>query len=310
MVPVRNEAARPWLRVPISEGVMNRLAEQNVPPPADQARDFLAGLLLRTAQGDHQAFSKFYRHTSRQVSGLVQRVVIDRDLSDEVVQEIFIVVWQDAAKYQSAIGTPMVWLMMIAHRRAVDKVRANQSSCHRDNRWAATSPSAYHGVLDAVADKMDARILIASLACLSTLQRESIVLAYFGWLTYREISEKLCVPVPTIKSRIRDGLQRLRSQLEPVLQGDGVDRVGEADKTNAALVQASGEIQQVLYAAAKTVQFPQCDCPLHGVLPVPWRGRGGRPWCRSLCLRRCGRILHLLGQPTGSRFWSRVDTLA
>lgn len=195
---------------------MNRIAEQNVPPSADQARDFLAGLLLHTAQGDQQAFSEFYRRTSRQVTGLVQRVIINRELSEEVVQEIYIVVWQEAAKYQPAIGTPTAWLMTIAHRRAVDKVRANQSSRNRDHRWAANAPNAYDGVLDAVADKMDARILIASLACLSALQRESIVLAYFGSLTYREISEKLCVPLPTVKSRIRDGLQRLRTQLEAV----------------------------------------------------------------------------------------------
>ena len=195
---------------------MNRLAEQNVPPANDQARDFLAGLLLRTAQGDHQAFSEFYRHTCRQVTGLVQRVVIDRELSEEVVQEIFVIVWQDGAKYQPATGTPRAWLMTIAHRRAVDKVRATQSSRNRDDRWAATAPSAYDGVLDDMADKMDAQILIASLACLSALQRESIVLAYFGSLTYKEISVKLSVPLPTIKSRIRDGLQRLRTHIDLV----------------------------------------------------------------------------------------------
>ncbi|WP_258805715.1 sigma-70 family RNA polymerase sigma factor [Pseudarthrobacter sp. NS4] len=145
---------------------------------------------------------------------MVQHVVINRELSEEVVQEIFIIVWQDAAKYQPATGTPMAWLMTIAHRRAVDKVRATQSSRNRDHRWATTAPSAYDGVLDDVTDKMDAQILIASLACLSALQRESIVLAYFGSLTYQEISVKLSVPLPTIKSRIRDGIQKLRTQIE------------------------------------------------------------------------------------------------
>ncbi|MEO5994640.1 MAG: sigma-70 family RNA polymerase sigma factor, partial [Arthrobacter sp.] len=160
-------------------------------------------------------FNEFYRHTARQVSGLVQRVVLDRELSEEVVQEIFLVVWQDAAKYQPALGTPTAWLMTIAHRRAVDKVRSSQSSRNRDDRWAASVPGAYDGVLEAVTAKMEARVLIASLACLSALQRESIVLAYFGSLTYREISEELSVPLATIKSRIRDGLHRLRTQLEP-----------------------------------------------------------------------------------------------
>lgn len=193
---------------------MNHL-EQDVPARPDDARDFLAGLLLRTAQGDHQAFSEFYRHTARRVSGLVQRVLIDRELSEDVVQEIFMVVWQDAAKYRPGVGTPAAWLMTIAHRRAVDKVRSSQSSRNRDHRWAASAPSAFDGVLEAVTQKMGARVLIASLACLSTLQRQSIVLAYFGSLTYREIAEELSVPLSTIKSRIGDGLHRLRTQLEP-----------------------------------------------------------------------------------------------
>lgn len=177
--------------------------------------DLLAGLLLRTAAGDHAAFSDFYRLTSRQVTGLVHRVVVDRELGDEVVQEVFIAVWQDAAKYQPDIGSPTAWLMTIAHRRAVDKVRSHQSSRNRDDRWAATASLTYDGVHQAVTDTMDSRTLISALACLSALQRESIVLAYFGCLTYREIADKLSVPLPTIKSRIRDGLHRLRAHLEP-----------------------------------------------------------------------------------------------
>lgn len=195
---------------------MDHLAEQDTASATGQARDRLASLLLRTSQGDDQAFSEFYRRTCRQVTGLVRRVVIDRELSEEVVQEVFIIVWQDAAKYRPAAGTPMAWLMTIAHRRAVDKVRAAQSSRNRDHRWAATAPSAYDGVLDAVAEKVDAQILTASLACLSDLQRESIVLAYFGSLTCQEISVKLSAPLPTIKSRIRDGLQRLRAHIDLV----------------------------------------------------------------------------------------------
>ena len=188
--------------------------EQDGASRAGQA-DLLAGLLLRTAAGDHEAFSDFYRRTSRQVTGLVHRVVVDRELGDEVVQEVFIAVWQDAAKYQPTIGSPTAWLMTIAHRRAVDKVRSHQSSRNRDDRWAAAAPLTYDGVHQAVSDTMDSRTLIAALACLSALQREAIVLAYFGCLTYREIADKLSVPLPTIKSRIRDGLQRLRSHLEP-----------------------------------------------------------------------------------------------
>lgn len=194
---------------------MNRFEEQVAPPSPAPALNNLVGLLQRTADGDHQAFGEFYRLTSRQVTGLVRRVVIDRELSEEVVQEVFIVVWQDAAKYRATAGSPTAWLMTIAHRRAVDKVRSNQSSRKRDERWASTAPEAYDGVQDAVADREDARVLLGSLASLSAVQRESIVLAYFGSLTYREISQRLSVPLPTIKSRIKVGLQNLRRQLEP-----------------------------------------------------------------------------------------------
>lgn len=189
--------------------------KEHVLSPRDERENLLAGLLLQTAAGDQEAFSEFYRRTSRQVTALVLRVVIDRELGEEVVQEVFLVVWQDAGKYRQTLGTPTAWLMTIAHRRAVDTVRSNQSSRNRDDRWARTASLTYDGVLQSVTDKMDARMLVASLSCLSALQRESIVLAYFGCLTYREIADRLSVPLPTIKSRIRDGVQRLRAHLDP-----------------------------------------------------------------------------------------------
>lgn len=203
---------------------MNGPVEQGACPATDQAGDSLAGLLLRTAEGDHHAFSEFYRQTSTRVTGLVQRVVVDRALSEEVVQEVFITAWQDAGKYRPALGTPMAWLMTIAHRRAVDKVRSTQSSRTRDHRWAGSAPAACDGFVDDLADKMDAQIIIASLACLSALQRESILLAYFGSLTYQDIAAKLSVPLPTVKSRIRDGLQRLRSHV--TMEHPGVSGTG------------------------------------------------------------------------------------
>ena len=194
---------------------MNTALEPRPPLRADDGLEVLAGLLLRIAHGDHQAFAKYYDLTSRDVFGRIRRVIIDAHLSEQVTQEVYLVVWQDAIKYAPALGSPRGWLMTIAHRRAVDAVRSHQSSRIRDDRWVSAGPPASDTVVETVTERMDAMSVLASLSCLSVLQREAIVLAYFGCLTYREVSDKLAAPLPTVKSRIRDGLQRLRVHLEP-----------------------------------------------------------------------------------------------
>ncbi|GGI00765.1 sigma-70 family RNA polymerase sigma factor [Arthrobacter liuii] len=184
--------------------------------PAPEDPTYLTGLLQETGEGCHEAFTEFYRRTSRRVFGVVRRVVVDPGLSEEVTQEVFIVVWQDASKYDCVLGSPTAWLFTIAHRKAVDKVRSHQSSINRDARWAAASWTRPDDeVATSFTDRMEALQLMDSLAALSPLQREAIVLAYFGSLTYREVAESLSEPLPTIKSRIRDGLKHLRGQLEP-----------------------------------------------------------------------------------------------
>lgn len=195
---------------------MNISVELSPPLRADEARQTLAGLLLRIADGDHQAFTEFYTLTSREVFGRIRRVIIDLHLSEEVTQEVFITVWRDAVKYVPSLGSPSAWLMMIAHRRAVDTVRSNQSSRNRDDRWAAAGAGSRDTVVDTVTQRSEAASLMSSLSHLSGLQREAIELAYFGCLTYREVAEKLAIPLPTVKSRIRNGLEKLRPHLAPV----------------------------------------------------------------------------------------------
>ncbi|WP_314215407.1 sigma-70 family RNA polymerase sigma factor [Pseudarthrobacter equi] len=200
-----------------SHTLVSAAAIETEPFPASQdSAGHLIELLQEIGQGRHEAFSEFYRLTSRRVFGVVRRVVLDRGLSEEVTQEVFIVVWRDAAAYDPALGSPTGWLLTIAHRRAVDKVRWHQSSTNRDARWASASwTRPYDEVAASSMERMDALQLRNSLAALPPLQREAIVLAYFGPLTYREVAERLSKPLPTIKSRIRDGLKQLREQLEP-----------------------------------------------------------------------------------------------
>ncbi|ACL39680.1 RNA polymerase, sigma-24 subunit, ECF subfamily [Pseudarthrobacter chlorophenolicus A6] len=191
-------------------------AAERLPSAAEDPATCLIGLLRETGQGSREAFAEFYRRTSRRVFGMVRRVVPDPGLSEEVTQEVFIAVWRDAATYHPGLGSPAAWLLTIAHRKAVDKVRSHRSSINRDEpRTGASRTRPNDEVAASVPARSDTLRLRPSMAALSPLQREAIVLAYFGSLTYREAAERLSQPLPSIKSRIRDGLTHLREQLDP-----------------------------------------------------------------------------------------------
>jgi RNA polymerase sigma-70 factor, ECF subfamily len=186
-------------------------------PTAAPAADLnlrLSELLERTAGGDQAAFAEFYQLTSRRVYGMARRVLIDAELSEDTTQEVYLQVWQGAAKFDSAAGSPLAWLMTIAHRRAVDRVRSAQSSLDREAKYGALSQDIDHdSVSDEVDSRLEAEAVVRCLATLTETQQESVRLAYYGGLTYREVAERLSAAVPTIKSRIRDGLIRLKTCL-------------------------------------------------------------------------------------------------
>ncbi|WP_253908052.1 ECF RNA polymerase sigma factor SigK [Arthrobacter sp. H20] len=175
----------------------------------------LAELLHRAGEGDRDAFTTFYQLTSGRVYGLARRVIIDTEIAHDVTQEIFLLVWQDAHKYNPTIGNPMAWLMTITHRRAVDKVRSEQARTDRDARWGVANHSPdYDVVAETVTTRIEAQSVTTCLGSLSPAQREAISLAYYNGLTYREVAERLSIPLPTIKTRIRDGLKHLRTCLD------------------------------------------------------------------------------------------------
>lgn len=174
----------------------------------------LAGLLKRIAQQDQGAFAEFYAQTSRRVYGLARRVLIDPELSEDTTQEVYLQVWNMADRFNADAGSPMAWLMTLAHRRAVDRVRSEQSSTDREARYGAAMQVKDHDdVVDTVTQRLEAEAVVQCLETLTDTQKESVRLAYYGGLTYREVAEKLGVAVPTIKSRIRDGLIRLKTCL-------------------------------------------------------------------------------------------------
>jgi RNA polymerase sigma-70 factor (ECF subfamily) len=172
----------------------------------------LAGLLAKVARGDEAAFAAVYDGFGTLVFGLVRRVVRDPAQSEEVTQEVLLEVWRMASRFDPGEGSARTWLMTLAHRRAVDRVRSAQASADREIR-AAVSATDYDIVVEEVEARLDAQRVRRCLETLTDLQRESVTLAYYGGYTYREVAGLLGVAVGTVKTRMRDGLIRLRDCL-------------------------------------------------------------------------------------------------
>lgn len=174
-----------------------------------------AALLTAIADGDSAAFAEFYDLTAPRVFGLAYRVVRDRTLAEDVVQEVFLQVWSSAARqYDPALASPIGWLMTLTHRRSIDRVRSEQSAADRNHAYGASSLGREHDtVADEVGQRLDEQEVTDCLDGLTAVQREAIGLAYYSGHTYREVAEHLAVTLPTIKARIRDGLIRLKNCL-------------------------------------------------------------------------------------------------
>lgn len=184
-------------------------------PGKQEEQETLCSLLLQTAQGDGQSFTTLYHLTSQRVYGFARRIVRNPELARDITQEVFLMVWRDAHKYDQSLGSAVTWLMTITHHRAVDRVRSEQASTNRELRWSTANVDAeYDTVAETVADRMETQRVVRCVRNLSTLQREAITLAYYDGLSYREVAERLSAPLPTVKSRIRDALRHLRTRLD------------------------------------------------------------------------------------------------
>ncbi|MGO9221457.1 MAG: ECF RNA polymerase sigma factor SigK [Streptosporangiaceae bacterium] len=172
----------------------------------------LGALLGQVARGDDAAYGVVYARVAAHVFGIARSVLRDPAQAEEVAQEVLLDVWRDAARYDAGRGTAMAWVTTRAHRRAVDRVRSEQASAAREQR-AARAEISYDVVAETVAARLDAERVRRCLGSLTDLQRESITLAYYRGCTYREVAVLLKVPVGTVKTRMRDGLIRLRDCL-------------------------------------------------------------------------------------------------
>jgi RNA polymerase sigma-70 factor (ECF subfamily) len=171
-------------------------------------------LLGRVAQGDRTAFAELYDRSAPRVFGLVKRLLRDHAQSEEVTQEIFLEIWQSATRYDHSKGSAVAWMLTMAHRRAVDRVRASQASRDRDVRIGIRDFAAeYDSVAENVEVKIESERVKEAMKRLTELQRQAVQLAYFGGYSHSEVASMLSVPIGTVKTRLRDGMIRLRDEL-------------------------------------------------------------------------------------------------
>lgn len=181
---------------------------------APRSRD--AHLVTRIARGDHAALETAFREHGATVSALARRVLRDPSLADDVVQQVFLRLWQRPERFEAGRGSLRSFLCADCHGRSVDLMRSDAARHHREQAdpWPSTPPAGPDEL--AVADD-DAARLRSAVASLPDEQRNVIEFAYFGGHTYREVAVLLGLPEGTVKSRIRSGLARLRDELDRVV---------------------------------------------------------------------------------------------
>ena len=186
----------------------------NVPENGDGA-DPASDLMCEVGTGSEAAFARLYDMLSARVFGLILRVLVNRSQSEEVLQEVFLEVWQSATTFDRDRGQARTWILTIAHRRAVDRVRASRASTDRDLRIGGRE---MHAPTASVAEEAELRIEGAKVSSLllqlPEAQREALTLGYFGGYSQSEIAAITGCPLGTVKTRMRDGLSKLRSEME------------------------------------------------------------------------------------------------
>jgi RNA polymerase sigma-70 factor (ECF subfamily) len=177
---------------------------------ADERGDAATRAFERVREGDEHAFAEFYDHVAPTVFGVILRVLRDRAQAEEVTQEVFVELWRTAPRFDPSRGSVRSWANTMAHRRAVDRVRSEQSARDREVADGARAARSQEDVADRVVIELDRADVTEALGALSDTQREAVSLAFYGGLTYREVATRLAIPEGTAKTRIRDGLTKLR----------------------------------------------------------------------------------------------------
>ncbi|GHI83455.1 ECF RNA polymerase sigma factor SigK [Streptomyces xanthophaeus] len=179
--------------------------------PGPEAAGALEDVMQQVARGDKDAFAVLYDGVVSTVFGIALKVVRDRAQAEEVAQEVMIDLWRQAARYRPEAGSVTTWVATLAHRRAVDRVRSAQAAADRDRSTAVREQQRpFDEVAEQVETRLESEQVRRCMRMLTDLQRQAVTLAYYQGLTYREVAETLRAPLPTVKTRMRDGLIRLR----------------------------------------------------------------------------------------------------
>ena len=212
---MRGNEWRRLSRVGHSTGARDRLhLVPDRPGDAVTSPQQLDEVLAQVAAGDHDAFAALYDALAPAVFGLCLRVLRQSEQAEEVAQEVLLEVWQRATAFDSTRGSATTWVLTMTHRRAVDRVRSAQASTNRDRKIAERAHETEHDeVFETVEQRLEAEALRHCLDRLTQIQRQSVTLAYYGGHTYSQVARILDTPLGTIKTRMRDGLIRLRDCL-------------------------------------------------------------------------------------------------
>ncbi len=169
----------------------------------------LDDLLLAAARGDEAALGRLYDALAPAVYGLARRVIRDPARAEEITQDVFLSVWRFATRFDPDKGSAQTWVMTLTHRRAVDVVRSEEAARSRETR-AAVHETPFDSVQEQAVTRIEGEQVRRCLGTLTELQREAVAMAYYGGYTYPEVSSLLKVNLSTVKTRMRDGLIRLR----------------------------------------------------------------------------------------------------
>lgn len=173
---------------------------------ASQLRQWIGRCTLK----DQQALSALYQATSSQLFAVVLRILKNRSLAEETLQEVYVKVWNNAASYNDSKGEPMAWLVGIARYRSLDVLRHQKTKQHYESLYEVEQNIESPEFSDTLADSDDAVVLGECLDRLQANARRSVVMAYCEGYTHQELSEKMDKPIGTVKSWIRRSLKHLQ----------------------------------------------------------------------------------------------------
>jgi RNA polymerase sigma-70 factor (ECF subfamily) len=173
----------------------------------------LMSLMQLVQAGDDVAFATLYDQLAGAVFGTVKRVLRDPAMSEEVTQEVFVELWRTAARFDPERASVSTWAITIARRRAVDRVRREQSQRDRIERSATQRPPVEDAPDDAVVASLESERVSRALAELPEEQRIVIQMAFIDGDSHGEIAERLDLPLGTVKGRVRLGLKKLGGRL-------------------------------------------------------------------------------------------------